>query len=297
MERIGFVGLGFMGRPMASNMAWKGFKLTVYDVVPEALAPLVKLGAKAVGSLKELAQATDIVVTMLPNSPDVEAVVTGPGGIVASGRPGMLVMDMSTIDPFVTDRVAQATEAAGMHFVDAAVGRLAASAERGESMFMVGGTEADFKRVTPLLAAMGNSLHHCGPVGAGIRMKIVNNFLSMMTAEATAEAFALGAAYGLSGRGMVDCITSTTATNGHLTIGWPAKVLRGDLEPGFKLSLALKDVGLAIDSCDRLGIPAPVGQQTFARYKAARSDGLGDKDFSAILLTACKAAEVEVPKL
>ncbi|HKF62067.1 MAG TPA: NAD(P)-binding domain-containing protein, partial [Dongiaceae bacterium] len=171
MDRIGFIGLGRMGRPMASNLLKKGFKLTVHDVNPEPVSALARLGAAPGGSAAEVIAASDVLVTMLPSSVEVEAVALGADGLLAHGRPGQLLMDMSTIDPAATERIARALAGRGIAMVDAPVGRLAAHADRGESLFMVGGAEADFRRIRPLLDAMGTTIHHCGPVASGGKTK------------------------------------------------------------------------------------------------------------------------------
>lgn len=159
--KIGFIGLGRMGRPMASNLQRKGFATLSYDVNPQGIAALVELGGRAAGSIAEVARESDIVFTMLPAHPEVRAVVLD--GIVPNARPGTLVVDMSTIDPLATDEVAAAVEAAGLGFVDAPVGRLATHADRGECLFMVGASQEHFERVKPMLEAMGTTIHHCGP--------------------------------------------------------------------------------------------------------------------------------------
>ena len=149
MDTIGFIGLGRMGRPMAANLRKKGFALVVHDVNPEPVRVLEGLGARAGNGAAGVAQASDVVVTMLPSSLEVEAIVLGPDGVLANGRPGQIVMDMSTVEPQTTDRLAAAAAARGMTVVDAPVGRLAAHADRGESLFMVGASDADFARVRP----------------------------------------------------------------------------------------------------------------------------------------------------
>ena len=191
MERVGYIGLGVMGTPMSSNLLKKGFRVTVFDVDRSRMPPLVALGASGAESVAEVAENSDIVITMLPGSPEVMDVVSGPGGIVENGRPGTVVLDTSTIYPRDTDALAEAARAAGMTFMDAAVGRLPPQAIAGASMFMVGGEAEDVARVRPLLDAMGDTVVHCGPVGAGIRCKVVNNFLTMITAKANAEALSM----------------------------------------------------------------------------------------------------------
>ena len=180
MATIGFIGLGRMGRPMASNLCRKGFQLAVYDINREPVREVERLGAHAAASVAEVAAASDVVLTMLTNSAIVEDVMLGSGGVVASGRRGTLIVDMSTVDPLVTDRVAAAAAENECSFVDAPVGRLASHADRGECLFMVGATPANLERVMPLLKAMGTTIHHCGTGGAGMRMKLVNNYLAIV---------------------------------------------------------------------------------------------------------------------
>ena len=166
MGMIGFVGLGRMGRPMASNLTRKGFRLAVHDINRDAVAELELLQAKGVASVAEATRGSEIVVTMLPNSAVVTAIVAGEGGILQHATRGTLIMDMSTVSPETTDALTAKAAEKGIAFVDAPVGRLAAHADRGESLFMVGASASDFERVKPLLEAMGNTIYHCGPVVA-----------------------------------------------------------------------------------------------------------------------------------
>jgi 4-hydroxybutyrate dehydrogenase/sulfolactaldehyde 3-reductase len=293
---IGFIGLGAMGQPMASNLAKKGFGLVVYDIAQDRVPPLRELGADVAGSVAEVAERADIAITMVPDSPQVEATVLGPGGLLEAGRPGQLIMDMSTIDPAVTDRVAAAVADAGRSFVDAPVGRLAAHAIAGESLFMVGAHDADFERVKPLLEGMGTTIHHCGPPGSGIRTKVVNNFLIMGINQMNAEALALGQAFGLDLRKTLDVLLGTTAANGQLQLNWPNKVLKGDLEPGFRLTLAHKDVSLALESARREGVPVFAGAAVREALAMAAHD-FGERDFSTILDAVCGLGGVTPPRL
>ena len=247
MEKIGFIGLGRMGRPMASNLCRKGFRLSVNDINPEAVAELELLQASP-ATIAEIAQRSDIIVTMLPNSSIVDQVVSQADGILAHAKPGSLILDMSTIDPDTTDRLAKAAAVKGVAFVDAPVGRLASHADRGESLFMVGGTVQDFERVKPLLEAMGSTIYHCGDVGTGTRTKLVNNFLAVASCQMNAEALALSQRFGLNLERTLDVLYGTTAVNGQLKIAWPTKVLVDDIEPGFTIDLAHKDLTLIIDA-------------------------------------------------
>ena len=297
MERVGFIGLGRMGLPMASNLRRKGFELTVYDINSAAINSLEKLGAKPAAGVAEVAMASDIIVMMLPDSAAVDAVTIGTNGVLAHARHGAIIMDMSTVAPTLTDRLANSARAKGLSFVDAPVGRLASHAERGESLFMVGATEQDFERVKPLLDAMGTTIHHCGDVGAGIRTKMVNNYLAIVSCQLNAEALALSQRFGLSLQKTLDVLYGTTAVNGQLKMNWPAKVLAGDIEPGFTIDLAHKDLTLIVEAANAAKVPMPVGAVAREAFSVARSRGFGGKDFSAMVDSLCDLGGIEKPRL
>ena len=297
MDRIGFIGLGRMGRPMASNLRKKGFELVVYDVNPEAVRVLEGFGARAANGAAGVAQASDVVVTMLPSSVEVEATVLSADGVLANSRAGQVIMDMSTVEPQTTDRLAAAASARGLTVVDAPVGRLAAHADRGESLFMVGASDADFQRVLPLLQAMGTTIHHCGKVGSGIRTKLVNNYLAIVSCQLNAEALALSQRFGLDLAKTLEVLYGTTATNGQLRINWPNKVLAGDTTPGFTIDLAHKDLSIILAASQVAKVPLPVAAAAREMFTAARARGHGLRDFSGIVDAFCEIAEVEKPRL
>jgi 4-hydroxybutyrate dehydrogenase/sulfolactaldehyde 3-reductase len=297
MDRIGFIGLGNMGRPMASNLVRKGFPLVVFDVNPERQVPLEALGARVASNCAAVAEESDVVVTMLPNSADVEEVLMSPRGALARLRPGAAVMDMSTVDPLLTDRIAAAAAGKGIAFVDAPVGRLASHAERGESLFMVGATAAAFARVKPLLEAMGSTIHRCGDPGTGMRTKLVNNYLAIVSCAFNAEALALSQRFGLSLEKTLDVVHGTTATNGQLKIAWATKVLKGDTEPGFTIDLAHKDLTLIVAAAREVKVPMPIGATALESFSAARTHGEGAKDFSAMVDILCDSASIDRPRL
>ncbi|WP_368667239.1 NAD(P)-dependent oxidoreductase [Roseomonas sp. 18066] len=294
---VGFIGLGRMGRPMASNLCRKGFRLVVNDINPEAVAELELLQARAGASVAEVAAAGQVIVTMLPNSAIVDQVIGGAEGVLAHARPGSIVLDMSTIDPETTDRLAALAKARGIGFVDAPVGRLASHADRGESLFMVGGEAAHFEAVRPLLEAMGSTIHHCGPVGSGTRTKLVNNFLAVASCQMNAEALALSQRFGLELEKTLDVLYGTTAVNGQLKIAWPTKVLKGDIEPGFTIDLAHKDLTLIVDAANAARVPMPMAAAAREAFSTARSRGFGGKDFSAMVDALCDLAGIEKPRL
>ena len=297
MERIGFVGLGRMGRPMASNLVRKGFSLSVHDINPAAVRTLVEVGAKPANGVPGVVEGSDVIVTMLPSGIEVDAIANGPDGIFAHARSGQLVMDMSTVEPRTTDKLAAEAARRGLAFVDAPVGRLASHADRGESLFMVGGTEADFKRVLPLLQAMGTTIHHCGPAGSGIRTKLVNNLLAVASCQLNAEALALSQRLGLDLAKTLEVIHGTTATNGQLKLNWPGKVLAGDTAPGFSIDLAHKDLSLIIAAAQAETMALPMVAAAREAFTMARTAGHGGNDFSAIVDWFCSVSGAQKPRL
>ncbi len=297
MEKIGFIGLGRMGKPMASNLCRKGFSLIVHDVNRQAVSDLEKLQASSAADVAEVAAKADIIVTMLPNSTIVSQVIEGLGGILENARPGSLILDMSTIDPQTTESLAARAREKGIGFVDAPVGRLASHADRGESLFMVGGSDEDFARVQSLLEAMGTTIYHCGGVGAGTKTKLVNNYLAVASCQMNAEALALSQRFGLDLERTLDVLYGTTAFNGQLKIAWPTKVLKGDIDPGFTIDLAHKDLTLVIESANAAKVPMPIASAAREAFSMARSRGFGGNDFSAMVDAHCDAANIAKPRL
>ena len=295
---ISFIGLGAMGQPMASNIVKKGTALTVFDIDTARMEPVVALGATGAKSLSEAIAGAEIVITMLPATPHVEEVVTGPGGVLDSIRTGGVVLEMSTIAPSATDRIARACADKGVAFVDAPVGRLAYHAQRGESLFMVGcDDDAVFNRVVPLLEAMGTTIHRCGGVGSGIRTKVVNNFMIISIVQITAEGLALAAKMGVDVAILKEVNAGTSGNNGQFQFNFANKVLQGDTTPGFTIDLAHKDLGLALQSASDFRLGMPVGSSVHAVYGAARAGEYSGKDFSALLEYACELADVDTPRL
>jgi 4-hydroxybutyrate dehydrogenase/sulfolactaldehyde 3-reductase len=294
---IGFIGLGNMGRPMASNLRRKGARLVVFDIDPGPVRALEGLGAHVAPDVAGVAADADVVFTMLPTTAAVEDVIGGRNGLIARGRASSIIVDMSTIDPLVTDRLASAASAKDIAFADAPVGRLASHAERGESLFMVGADAATFARVKPLLEAMGTTIHHCGAVGTGMRTKLVNNYLAIILCQLNAEALALSQRFGLTLEKTLDVLHGTTATNGQLKIAWPLKVLKGDLAPGFTIDLAHKDLTLIVEAANAVKVPVPVAAAAREAFSAARSRGHGALDFSAMVDVLCESANIDKPRL
>lgn len=297
MEKIGFIGLGRMGRPMASNLRKHGFDLVVFDLNAEAVNELVARGATAAGDIAQIARSCGIVITMLPTSLEVEQVALGEGGIFASARKGSVLLDMSTIDPLATDRLHAHAQEAGMSVVDAPVGRLAEHADRGESLFMVGASDADFARVKPLLEAMGTTIYHCGGVGSGGRTKLVNNYVAITLCQVNSEALALSQRFGLDLTKTMQVLLGTSAANGQLKMNFPNKVLAGDITPGFTVDLAHKDLSLIVTAAHASKVPMPVAAAVHESFSLARAGGFGGSDFSGIADVLCEFARIDKPRL
>ena len=295
--KVGFIGLGAMGLPMASNLQRKGFALIAYDVDASKIEKLAALGARKASSIAEASRGVDIVVTMLPATQHVEAVVLGENGVLANIDQNAVLMDMSTIDANGTDRVAAACTAKGIGFTDCPVGRLVMHAERGESLFMVGAEDDVFARVEPVLNAMGTTIYRCGKPGMGSRMKLINNFLLLTVAEVCAEAITLGTKLGLDIETMRDVTGATTAQNGQFHTLMVNKVLKGDVEPGFTIDLAFKDMTLAMTAAAEQRVGLPVGAAAHAVFGGARATSYATKDYSALLDLACERAGVAPPRL
>ena len=286
--RIGFIGTGTMGRPMAANLLKKGHTVVGYDVVPEALAAAAALGVEPAGSAAEAAKGADVVVTMLPSSPHVEVVYLGARGVLEGVGQGRLCIDMSTIDPSVSRRVAEAARARGVRFVDAPVSGGVTRAEEGTLTIMVGGDARDVDEARPALACMGANVIHVGPVGSGEVAKICNNLIAGVAAVAVSEAFRIAEGFGVDPTTLTQVIAKSSGAtfimeHAHPVPGQVAKApANRDYAPGFMTDLMAKDLGLAVSAARDLRVPvfvAPAAQQVL---RLASSHGLGRKDFSVV---------------
>ena len=297
-KKISFIGLGAMGGPMATNVIKKGIKLVVYDIDENKKNKVVKEGGTNSKNILEATKNSEIVITMLPATEQVKNVLLGENGVINNLNKGSLILDMSTISPKGTDEIAAECKKKQLQFVDAPVGRLVSHAISGESLFMVGcDDEKDFERVKPLLNAMGTSIIRCGKVGTGIRAKVVNNFQILSIAQITAEALTLAQKLNLKLDVFKEVNAGTTANNGQFHINFMSKVLKNDLEPGFTIDLAHKDMGLAIEAGNDFRVGLPVGSSVQAVYGQARSSEFAQKDFSALLDYACQIAEIKPPRI
>ena len=292
--KVGFIGLGVMGSPMALNILKGGHALTVYDSSPEAIATLVKAGAKAAATPKEVGAASEIVVTMLPEPQHVDQVVLGTGGLIEGLAKGGIVIDMSTIDPQTSKRVGNVLRSRGMEMVDSPVGKTSEHAATGTLTLMVGGNKEAIDRAMPVLKCMGTDTFFCGGPGTGHAMKITNNLLATTIMMANTEALAIGIKEGLTLELMQEVMRTTMAWNQQFSVAMPKKAFQGDDSPGFAIRLACKDVRLACEVAEAQGFTALVGRAAQATMEHAIAQGLGDRDTAAIMFQREKQLGIEV---
>ncbi len=270
--RIGFVGLGVMGGPMAGHLSKGGYEVGVFDVdrgAAQRVAEATSGRAQAIDSLAELARRSDIVITMLPNGRVVRDVALGAGGLAEGLAPGSLLLDTSSSEPWITRETAAALTERGVDMMDAPVSGAQWGAQAAELVFMVGGSKASFARVEPLLRLMGRASFHLGPLGAGHAMKSLNNLITALTFAATAEGLAMGKRYGLDPAVMNDVLNESTGgswiTRNHIA----QRVLSRSFDDPFKLDLMAKDIGIALELARQSEMPMPMAALGQQIYRAA----------------------------
>lgn len=292
--KVGFVGLGVMGGPMAANILKHGHELTVFDLSQQAVDRLVQAGAKAAKTPREVGAASDFVVTMLPEPQHVEQAVLGPDGIAAGLKAGGIVIEMSTIDPATSRRVGDALRAQGKELVDSPVGKTSEHAVTGTLTLMVGGNRPAIDQAMPVLKCMGTDTYFCGGPGTGHAMKMTNNLLATTIMCANTEALAIGIKNGLTLELMQEVMRTTMAWNQQLAVAMPKKVFLGDDSPGFAIRLACKDVRLACEAAEDMGFTAAVGRGAQATMDRAIGMGLGDRDTAALMFIRERELGIEV---
>jgi 3-hydroxyisobutyrate dehydrogenase len=286
--KIGFIGTGTMGQPMVGNLVKKGFAVVAFDVVPAAVEAAVRLGAERAGSAAEVAKQATMVVSMLPSSSHVESAYLGRGGVLEGAAPGQLCVDMSTIEPGVSQRVAATLGARNVRFVDAPVSGGVPRAEDGTLAIMAGGDARDVEEARPVLAVLGSAVIHVGPVGAGEVAKLCNNLIAGVAAVAVSEAFRIAEGFGVDPAVLTQVIARSSGNTWlmehmHPVPGLVARAASTrDYAPGFMTDLMAKDLGLAVNAARGLRVPvfvAPAAQQVL---RLASSHGLGGKDFTSV---------------
>src|SRR5947209_4940674 len=285
---IAFIGTGNMGLPMLANLLKKGFSATAYDIVPAALDRAVEQGAARAGSPAEAAAAGEIVITILPSSTNVEAAYLGPGGIIEAVAPGRLCIDMSTIDPGTSQRVAARLAEKGIRFIDAPVSGGVGGATAGTLAIMVGGAPADVAEAKPALEAMGANIIHVGDTGAGEVAKLCNNLIAGVAFVAVSEAFRIAEGYGVDPRILTQVIAKSSGATwvmekNHPVPGIdPNSAASRDYAPGFMTDLMAKDLGLAVNAARDKRVPVSVAAAAQQVYRMASAHGLGRKDCAAV---------------
>jgi 2-hydroxy-3-oxopropionate reductase len=281
-KKIGFVGLGIMGRPMVVNLVNAGYAVTVFDIVPAAVAAIEGEGVLAAGSAKEAAQSSDVTITMLPEDPHVEAAILGENGVFAGARPGHLVIDMSTISPIVSRRIADEGRARKVRVLDAPVSGGDAGAVAGTLSIMVGGEAADFEAARPIFEAMGTTITHCGPHGAGQVVKACNQIVVALTIEAVSEALVLGSKAGVDPAVILDVLGGGLAGNKVMEVR-RENFLNHDFAPGFKIKLHRKDLGIILATAREFGVAVPVTALVNEMFTNLTVEGRSEQDHSALL--------------
>lgn len=295
---LGFIGIGVMGRPMTLNFLKAGYNVTIYARHPEKaeVQEVINAGARLAPSARAVAMASEIVITMVPNLPQVEEVVTGAQGILEGTRKGLIIVDMSTIAPVVSRRMAEEAAAKGAHFLDAPVSGGSQGAINGTLTIMVGGEREIFEQVRPVFEAMGKkeNIIYVGEHGAGEVVKLVNNMLAGAIAAATAEALVLGVKAGADVETMAKIIGTSTGASWQLSNQFPLRAFNGSFKPGFMTDLLHKDLGLALDLAAEIQTPVPVTGLTRQLYEMARAAGYGREDYTSLLRVLEQMAGVEV---
>ncbi|MDR1443937.1 MAG: 2-hydroxy-3-oxopropionate reductase [Treponema sp.] len=291
---IGFIGLGIMGRPMAKNLISAGYKLVLYDKFTK-IDEFLTLGAEGAVSGKDVAARSDVIITMLPNSPHVQEVILGSGGVIEGVRPGSTVIDMSSIAPAVSQEVAAALKTKGVNFLDAPVSGGEPKAVDGSLAIMAGGDKKTFNAVRPILEKMGSSVVLVGDVGAGNVTKLANQIIVALNIAAVSEALVLAAKAGVKPQPVFDAIKGGLAGSTVMNAKVPM-ILDGNFKPGFRIELHIKDLQNALDTARSLDAPVPLTAAVMDILQTLRSDGLALNDHSAIIRYYEKLANLEVRK-
>ena len=291
--KIGFIGLGIMGKPMSRNLLKAGYKLIVYDIVQEAVKEVAAAGAEVGASPKDVASRTDIIITMLPNSPHVKEVILGKNGVLEGVSSGKIVVDMSSIAPATSQEVAKALAAKGVEMLDAPVSGGEPKAIDGTLAIMVGGKEEVFNKVKDILLKMGSSAVLCGDIGAGNVTKLANQIIVALNIAAMSEAYVLSTKAGVDPAKVFDAIKGGLAGSTVLNAKSPM-VLEGNYKPGFRIELHIKDLQNALDTAHNLSVPVPLTSVVMEIMQALKAEGKQKEDHCGIIQFYEKLAGVKV---
>jgi 2-hydroxy-3-oxopropionate reductase len=293
MKKIGFIGLGIMGKPMARNLLKAGYSLTVYDIVPKRMDDVVEAGAKAGSSSKDVAEKSEVIITMLPNSPDVKEAVLGKNGVLEGAKPGTILIDMSSIAPLASKEVAEKAKEKRVAVLDAPVSGGEPKAVDGTLAIMVGGPQETFDEVEDILSVMGASVTRVGEIGSGNMTKLANQIIVALNIAAMSEAMVLAAKAGVNAEKVFQAIRGGLAGSTVLDAKMPL-VLEGNFKPGFRIELHIKDLANALDTAHEVGVPVPLSSAVMEVMQALKVDGKGADDHGGIIQFYEKLAKVEV---
>lgn len=293
MKKIGFIGLGIMGKHMSKNLLKAGYPLVVYDIVAAAVDEAGKAGAEKGTSPKDVAAKADAIITMLPNSPQVKEVVLGKDGIIETMRPGSILIDMSSIAPLVSREVAAALAAKKIRMLDAPVSGGEPKAIDATLSIMVGGNQADFDEYLPVMKTMGASVVLCGEIGAGNVTKLANQIVVAANIAAVSEALVLATKAGVNPDLVFQAIRGGLAGSTVMNAKAPMMLDR-NFKPGFRINLHIKDLNNVLDTAKGISAPTPLTEAAMKMMLSLRDDGMGDSDHSALVRFYEKLAGVEV---
>ncbi len=291
--KIGFIGLGVMGKPMALNLLSAGYPMIVWNRTRSKMDDVVARGAEAASSPKEVAEKSDVVITMVSDSPDVEEVILGPSGVIEGAREGLIVIDMSTISPEVTRRIAERLSEKGVKMLDAPVSGGDVGAREGTLSIMVGGPREVFERCLPIFKVLGKRITYMGPNGAGQMTKLCNQVICALNIQAVCEGLILAAKAGLDLEKLLNVVTAGAAGSWMLSNLGP-KMLKRDFKPGFKIKHQQKDIRLALSAAAALNLPLPATSLVHQIFRIAEAEGLSEKGTQALITAMEKVAGVKV---
>lgn len=293
-KNIGFIGLGTMGKPMAMNLLKAGYPVTVYDINSEPMQELQAKSARIEKQCKEVANQSDVIITMLPKSEDVEKAILGENGVMEGAKANSIVIDMSTIDPSISQRISKSLAGKKIKMLDAPVSGGQIGAVNGTLTIMVGGEEGTFNECADIFKAMGQKIFYCGQSGNGEVVKIINNLLGGINMVATAEALALGVKAGADFKTLFEVINTSSGQNFMMQTYSARKAFKGDFEPGFMAELIAKDLGLAMNLAKEEKYPLFIGSIAHQFYSNILAVGLGRKDYSVTVKVAEELANVKL---
>jgi 2-hydroxy-3-oxopropionate reductase len=295
MAQIGFIGLGIMGKPMARNLLKAGYSLVVYDLRQSPLSELREAGATPAASCRDVAAQSEIIITMLPDGPDVEIAILGPDGVLAGARKGSLIVDMSSISPNVSQKIGAACVERGVGFLDAPVSGGEPKAIEGTLAIMVGGDPAALERARPILEKMGSAVTLTGPVGAGNTTKLANQIMVACNIAAMGEALVLATRGGLDPEVVFNAVKGGLAGSTVLSVKAPMLIAR-NFKPGFRIELHQKDLRNALLAAESLKVSLPLTSLVQQMLIALMNEGKGQLDHSAIAQFIERMAGIEVKK-